>query len=121
MYEVVIIRRFSAAHKLRNYNGKCENLHGHNYKIELAVKGNSLTNGMLIDFSLLKQKLDEIITTIDHKYLNEIKPFTDIEPSAELIAEYIYNSILHDISTNVKVSFVKVWESDDNYATYIPD
>jgi 6-pyruvoyltetrahydropterin/6-carboxytetrahydropterin synthase len=121
MYEIGVIRRFSAAHRLRDYNGKCENLHGHNYKVELTVHGDNLTNGMLIDFVLLKQKLDAIIKNLDHSYINEIDPFTKIEPSAENIAEYIYNALSVQISDKVYLSSVKVWESDDNWALYRTD
>ncbi len=121
MYEIGVTRRFSAAHRLRDYNGKCENLHGHNYKVELTVYGDNLTNGMLIDFVLLKQKLDAIIKNLDHSYINEIDPFTKIEPSAENIAEYIYNALSVQISDKVYLSSVKVWESDDNWALYRTD
>ncbi len=121
MYEIGVIRRFSAAHRLRDYNGKCENLHGHNYKVELIVRGDNLMNGMLIDFVLLKQKLDAVIKTLDHSYINEIDPFTKIEPSAENIAEYIYNALSVQISDKVYLSSVKVWESDDNWALYRTD
>ncbi|MGB9736033.1 MAG: 6-carboxytetrahydropterin synthase QueD [bacterium] len=118
MYEIAITRRFSAAHRLRNYKGKCENLHGHNYKVELAVHGKRLVNGMLIDFALLKQKLDTVIKKLDHQFINKIKPFTSTEPSAELIAEYIYNSMVDRLPKNVSISYVKVWESEDSYAMY---
>lgn len=118
MYEIGVIRRFSAAHRLRNYNGKCENLHGHNYKVELTVRGDTLVNGMLIDFALLKQKIDTIIKVLDHNYINEIEPFTQIEPSAENIAEYIYKALSARMPDMVFLSSVKVWESGDNWAIY---
>jgi 6-pyruvoyltetrahydropterin/6-carboxytetrahydropterin synthase len=118
MYEVAIIRRFSAAHRLLNYNGKCENLHGHNYKVEVALHGDKLVNGMLIDFSLLKQRLDTILKMLDHQYLNEIEPFSHTEPSAENIAQYIYNAISNSMPDKIDISYVKVWESDDSWALY---
>ncbi len=121
MYEVGITRRFSSAHRLRNYNGKCENLHGHNYRVEVVVYGDKLVNGMLIDFVLLKQKLDGIIKFLDHAYLNDIKPFTELEPSAENIAEYIYTTLSENFTGRVHLSCVKVWESDDNWALYRKD
>ncbi len=121
MYEIGVIRRFSAAHRLRNYNGKCENLHGHNYKVEVAVQGNTLVNGMLIDFVVLKQKIDTIINALDHSYLNETEPFTKIEPSAENIAEYFYKALSAQMPGTVFLSSVTVWESDDNWAIYRAD
>ncbi len=121
MYEIGVVRRFSAAHRLRNYNGKCENLHGHNYTVELTVHGESLVNGMLMDFALLKQKLDTVLKVLDHGYINEIAPFTEIEPSAENIAEYLYKALSVQISGMVRISSVKVWESDNNWAIYRAD
>lgn len=118
MYEIGITRRFSSAHRLMNYNGRCENLHGHNYKVELVVYGDALVNGMLVDFALFKQKADEIIKSLDHAYLNEMEPFTKIEPSAENIAEYIYAALSRRFTDTIRLRYVKVWESDDTWAIY---
>ncbi len=120
MYEVGVVRRFSAAHRLRNYHGKCENLHGHNYTVELVVRGDRLENGMLMDFTLLKQRLDAILGRLDHGYLNEIDPFTGIEPSAENIAEYLFREMGPHLPDQVVLGSVKVWESPDNWAIYRP-
>ncbi len=121
MYEIGITRKFSSAHRLMHYNGKCEGLHGHNYKVEIVVYGDSLVNGMLIDFVLFKQKVDEIIKSMDHIYLNETEPFRSKDPSAENIAEYIYTELSHQFAGTIRLRYVKVWESDDNWALYRTD
>jgi 6-pyruvoyltetrahydropterin/6-carboxytetrahydropterin synthase len=120
MYELKTITQFGAAHQLRNYKGKCENLHGHNWKIEVFVKGNKLDeNGLLIDFKVIKSKIKEIIEELDHKFLNELEYFRDINPSSENIARHIHESLERRLSDNrIKVSKVTAWESDNACATY---
>ncbi len=120
MYELGVVRRFSAAHRLRNYNGKCENLHGHNYTVEVVVQGDRLVDGMLVDFSLLKQRLDTLLGRLDHGYLNDIEPFTGIEPSAENIAEHLFRELGPHLPDHVSIVSVKVWETGDNWAVYRP-
>src|SRR3954466_5026704 len=90
-YEVMIERNFSSAHQLRGYKGKCENLHGHNYKVEIFARGEELNNiGLLIDFGDVKAAADEIVRYLDHRNLNELPPFDEeLNPSAENIARYI--------------------------------
>lgn len=123
MFELKIITQFGAAHQLRNYNGKCENLHGHNWKIEVFVKGDELDkDGMLIDFSILKKRTKEIIEEFDHKFLNDLDCFSEINPSSENIAKYIYEELEKGINNNrVKISRVTAWESDTACATYWAD
>lgn len=120
MYEVSIELTFSAAHSLRNYQGKCETLHGHNWKVEVVFEREDLDEvGMVIDFKKLKEKTRIIIDQFDHKYLNEIPPFQEINPSSENIACYIYkklNRLLNSEKGNLKR--VSVWESEDSRATY---
>src|SRR5436190_21009932 len=89
-FEVMIERNFSSAHQLRGYKGKCENLHGHNYKIEIYARGSELNNiGLLVDFVELKEAADELVTYLDHKNLNELEPFIDDQNrSAENVARY---------------------------------
>lgn len=120
MYELKTITQFGAAHQLRNYKGKCENLHGHNWKIEVYVKGENLDeNGLLVDFKVIKDKTKEIIEELDHKFLNELECFRDINPSSENIARYIYESLERGLNDNrVKLSKVTAWESDSACATY---
>ena len=122
MYYVSAVQHFSAAHSLRGYQGKCENLHGHNYKVEVELKGLELTkNGMVVDFTDLRAALDKVLARMDHKHLNEIKPFDRINPTAENIAKLVYEEILLKFSAKkIKVSQVVVWESEGCKATYGP-
>ena len=92
MYEVSVDETFAAAHNLRNYKGKCENLHGHNYKVRVTLSGKELdSTGLLYDFVHLKQVIQGVIRSLDHIYLNEFPPFDVLNPSAENIARYIYD------------------------------
>ena len=120
MYQVSIQTQFSAAHFLRNYEGKCENLHGHNWKVEVTVSSETLDNtGMAIDFSILKQKTNSIIKQFDHSHLNEIPHFMKINPSSENIAAYIFNLLAKEFkNTAVRLTKVSVWESDTSKASY---
>jgi 6-pyruvoyltetrahydropterin/6-carboxytetrahydropterin synthase len=125
MYELKIITRFAAAHQLKMVAKKCENLHGHNWKIEVCLSGEALNSaGVLIDFGQLKEILSEIIERLDHKFLNELEYFNDsFPPSSENIAYYIANELKASINNPlVKVSSITAWESENACATYIiPD
>jgi 6-pyruvoyltetrahydropterin/6-carboxytetrahydropterin synthase len=117
MYRVKIIKNFSSAHNLRGYEGNCEKLHGHNWKVEAALKGDKLDNvGMLVDFRVLKRALNAILDDLDHKYLNEHEAFTVINPTSENIAKYIFETL--EVTFPNMVDSVTVWESDDAAATY---
>lgn len=131
MYEVRVTAGFAAAHFLRDYNGKCENLHGHNYKVYAHVKGSELNEGgMLLDFSKLKSVLRNVCSKLDHINLNELEVF-DQNPSAERIAKYIYDSIVSELDREgIDVSYengktgpmlyaVDVFETDTSRARYI--
>jgi 6-pyruvoyltetrahydropterin/6-carboxytetrahydropterin synthase len=120
MYQVSIETHFAAAHRLRNYTGHCENLHGHNWKVEAAVASEKLDDaGMVIDFNILKQKTKAIVDILDHQYLNELDPFTDINPSSENLAAYIYDRLSFALKdTAVTLIKVSVWESDKTKATF---
>jgi 6-pyruvoyltetrahydropterin/6-carboxytetrahydropterin synthase len=122
MYELKIIRKFAAAHQLLLSQTKCENLHGHNWKIEVVVQGECLDqSGMMIDFTILKKEVDQILDTLDHHFLNEIPFFKENSPSSENIARYIAMALDKKLNMpDVKVSRVVAWESDDACATYIP-
>jgi len=92
MFEVTVEGGFSSGHYLRNYRGKCENPHGHNYKVRVTLHGKELDEaGLLLDFKLLKQVMRPVIDRIDHQMLNELEPFTTLNPSAENIAKYFYD------------------------------
>ena len=120
MYQVSIQTQFSAAHFLRNYKGNCENLHGHNWKVEVTVSSDTLDDtGMVIDFTILKQKTTNIIEQFDHTHLNEIPHFVKINPSSENIAAYVFNLLKEELKdTTVMLTKVSVWESDTSRASY---
>lgn len=123
MYELMIETSFSAAHQLRGYMGKCEKLHGHNWKVQVHVTAERLNErDLAIDFHELKRLTNEIISPLDHTLLNEIFPFTEKNPSSENIAKWIYDCLKKKINDeNIEVSAVTVWESDAASATYYED
>ena len=123
MFEVSIEHSFAAGHYLRNYKGKCENPHGHNYKVQVIVRGEKLDDaGLLADFVDLKRTLRAVSERLDHVFLNDIEPFTTLNPSAENIAKYICDQLQEHlpIKNPVEVAEVKVWETDIQSATYRP-
>ncbi len=121
MYELKIISNFAAAHQLREYGGECENLHGHNWKIEVYVIGEKLgDDGLLIDFRLIKRASEKVMGGLDHKFLNDVEHFKTINPSSENIARYIFESLKRALNNeNVRVSKVSAWESDSACASYV--
>ena len=120
MYEITIIKSFSAAHLLAEIGGKCEELHGHNFKVEVTVGALQLNpEGILIDFRLVKKWLKDILDQMDHEHLNELPFFKGKNPSSENIAHHIYATLLPEVkSQNIKVLRVKVWESESAAVTY---
>ena len=120
MYELKVISQFAAAHQLRGFVGKCEALHGHNWKVEVYVTGTRLgKDGLLIDFALIKEQTEQALDEMDHKFLNDLEAFKDINPSSENIARHIFRSLSNELSNeNVRVSRVTAWESDNASATY---
>jgi 6-pyruvoyltetrahydropterin/6-carboxytetrahydropterin synthase len=121
MYEVMIEEEFSAAHALRGYRGKCEKLHGHNWKVEVYVRGERLDeSGMLVDFMKLKEVTRRVIRYLDHRNLNELEPFDrELNPSSEHIAGFILSRIAEQINDGrVEVYKVRVWETPSTSATY---
>ena len=120
MFEVCVEHTFAAAHALRNYRGKCENVHGHNYRVQVGVEGKELdSNGLLYDFADLKRTLRATSEYLDHQYLNELKPFDEINPSAENIAKFICEEVQKRMNSGA-IAFVRVWETDTSCATYRP-
>ncbi len=121
LYELKIISDFAAAHNLRNFRGKCENLHGHNWKVEVVLRGERLDeSGMLVDFGEVKAITREALGELDHKYLNEIPFFKERNPSSENIARYIFELLARRLNDgNRCVHSVSAWESADACATYI--
>jgi 6-pyruvoyltetrahydropterin/6-carboxytetrahydropterin synthase len=121
MFQVRVEDNFAAAHFLIHYHGKCENLHGHNYRVRVFAEGSELDEGgMLLDFGMLKKALKMVTDQIDHSLLNENENFKEREPSAELIAFHIYKSLKKEMP-NAPVSRVEVFETEKNMAAYIPD
>jgi len=124
MYEVSVDETFAAAHNLREYKGKCEDLHGHNYKVRIVLAGKELdSTGLLYDFVHLKQVIRGVIQSLDHKYLNELVPFDKLNPSAENIARHIYDETsrqLRQTPNGAGVASITVWETETTAATYRP-
>jgi len=119
-YKVSVEKKFSSAHCLREYKGKCENLHGHNWKVRATFCGNELdATGMLIDFTDIKMRLNKIMEFLDHKFLNEIDPFDKINPTSENICAFILEQLKCIETESAKVYEVEVWENESTSATII--
>jgi 6-pyruvoyltetrahydropterin/6-carboxytetrahydropterin synthase len=125
MFEIYVEGSFSAGHALRGYKGKCENPHGHNYKVRLTLTGPTLDEtGLLSDFAVLKQSMRETMATLDHKFLNDQAPFDRLNPSAENLAKYFYDQAIQRFPADgngPRIKNVTVWETDTTAATYWPD
>jgi 6-pyruvoyltetrahydropterin/6-carboxytetrahydropterin synthase len=120
MFEVSVEEVFPAGHALRNYHGKCENVHGHNYRVRVTVEGPELDeNGLLVDFADVKRLVRGVKDRLDHQFLNDLTPFDVINPSAENIAKYFYDEVSGGLPRG-SVSEVKLWETDVACATYRP-
>ena len=124
MFEVTVEDSFSAGHYLRNYKGKCENPHGHNYRVQVTLEGPQLDNiGLLVDFTQLKHVMRDVIGRLDHQFINDLEPFKTVNPSAENMAKYFYDEIggqLTDLPPGAHLSHVIVWETDSAMAKYHP-
>ncbi len=119
MFELSVLGYFEAAHRLIEYDGKCENLHGHNYKIKLTIKVDKLNKIDLgIDFGRLKDDLKKVTNLFDHKFLNELSDFDGRNPSAEIISKVIYEKVKEASHDDYFVSSVTVWETDNSSSTY---
>ena len=123
MFELKVINHFAGAHQLKMVAKKCENLHGHNWKIEVRIAGDRLNDaGVVMDFGEIKRHVSDIIKSLDHKFLNELEYFKDGNPSSENIAKYIAGSLQENFTEpGIRVSSVTAWESDDACATYFPE
>jgi len=123
MFEVSAEKTFAAGHALRNYRGKCENVHGHNYRVQVTVQGERLDHaGLLVDFVELKRLMMAVIDRLDHQFLNDVAPFDVLNPSAENLAKYFWDEISRDLTGEVpvRVAEVRVWETDSSLAVYRP-
>ncbi len=121
-YELLIQDWFSAAHNLREYKGKCEKLHGHNWRVDLRLEGDRLDNtGMVLDFKEGKRILAEALEPFDHAYLNEVPPFDRLNPSSENLARVIAEAVAKRLPSGVRLAGVTTWESDCCAACYTPE
>jgi len=121
MFEVSVEETFAAGHSLRNYRGKCEKVHGHNYKVRVTLEGERLDEaGLLVDFTEIKQRLRAVIDRLDHEFLNDIPPFDKLNPSAENMAKYFCDELSQGLAAGVRVASVRIWETETSIATYRP-
>jgi 6-pyruvoyltetrahydropterin/6-carboxytetrahydropterin synthase len=120
MYEITVLSHFSGAHRLRYLHGKCEELHGHNWKVEASVVSDRLNKeGVVIDFKIFKQKLEKVMKLLDHTYLNDLPYFSGKEPSSENIAKYIFDKLKRELKSHHGIlRKVTAWESETSCATY---
>jgi len=120
MYNIAVEQHFDAAHALRGYNGQCENLHGHRFKVIARIQSDKLNNiGLAYDFRTLKTHLNQVLDRLDHTYLNEVAPFDSINPSSENLAHTIYHELEPKIEGALLVA-IEVWESPESLAEYRP-
>jgi 6-pyruvoyltetrahydropterin/6-carboxytetrahydropterin synthase len=125
MFQVTVEDTFSAGHALRGYRGKCENVHGHNYRVRVTLEGPQLDAiGLLVDFTVVKQVLREVMARLDHQFVNDLEPFRTVNPSAENIAKYFYDEIsrgLPQLPPGARLRNVILWETDSSRAEYRPE
>ncbi|HYL85831.1 MAG TPA: 6-carboxytetrahydropterin synthase QueD [Candidatus Angelobacter sp.] len=124
MFQVSVEETFSAGHALRGYKGKCENVHGHNYRVRVTVEGPQLNHiGLLVDFVHVKQVIRDVMGRLDHQFMNDLEPFKTVNPSAENVAKYFYEQItgqLKELPPGARVTDVVLWETDTSSAQYRP-
>jgi 6-pyruvoyltetrahydropterin/6-carboxytetrahydropterin synthase len=124
VYEIFVEETFAAGHALRGYRGKCENPHGHNYRLRITLQGPQLDEtGLLYDFVHLKQVIHTVMEGVDHKFLNDQPPFDKLNPSAENIAKYFYDQVSRQMEgspNGASITRVDIWETDTTRASYIP-
>lgn len=120
VFDLTIESQFSSAHQLRGYKGKCEAMHGHNWRVQVTVSSDKLNEiGIVVDFHDLKTITGEVLASLDHAFLNDVFPFTEINPSSENIAKWVYESIKKRINKKTyNLSSVTVWENETSSATY---
>lgn len=123
MYEVMIREGFSGAHRLRDYGGKCEELHGHNWKVEVFVRAEDLDErGLALDFRTLRDHTRDVLSRLDHRFLNDLEPFHKKNPSSENIARFIFEELSPKLQgSGARLFRVNVWESDTSCASYVGD
>jgi 6-pyruvoyltetrahydropterin/6-carboxytetrahydropterin synthase len=122
MFEVSVDHTFAAGHALRNYKGACENVHGHNYRVRVTVAGNQLdSTGLLVDFVDMRAAIQAVVDRLDHRFLNDLSPFDQINASAENLAKFFWDEISPQLpDQRLRIQAVTVWETDSTSATYRP-
>ena len=123
MFEVTVEQTFAAGHALRNYRGKCENVHGHNYRVRVTVAGERLDNiGLLVDFVEVNRLIAGVVEYLDHQFINDLPPFDQLNPSAENLAKYFYDRISAGLNSGVdaRLCQVQIFETDTSSAVYRP-
>ncbi len=119
MYELVVQKTFAGAHNLRDYDGECERLHGHNWKVEVTLKSDRLNRlGMVMDFKIVKKTLEEILSRFDHSYLNELEEFKQENPTTENVSRVLYDNLNEKLPSEIFITKVKTWESESCAAAY---
>ena len=123
MYEISVDYSFAAGHALRGYKGKCENVHGHNYRVQVTVAGEQLNaSGLLVDFVDLRAAIQSIVDRLDHRFLNDLPPFDQLNPSAENLARYMCEELQPQVKEQaLRIQSVTVWETDTTSATFRPN
>ena len=123
MFEISVEHTFAAGHALRGYKGKCENVHGHNYKVRVTVGALQLdSSGLLMDFVDLRKAIKDLVERLDHHFLNDLAPFNEVNPTAENLAKYLFDELDPQVrQRGPRVRSVTVWETDTTHATYFPD
>ena len=126
MFEVSVDQAFAAGHALRGYQGKCENVHGHNYRVRVTIEGEQLNSiGLLVDFVEIKRILRDSIEYLDHRFINDLPPFDKLNPTAENMAWYFFDEVSKGLENGAaevpaRVKEVLIWETDTSVATYRP-
>jgi 6-pyruvoyltetrahydropterin/6-carboxytetrahydropterin synthase len=121
MFEISVEETFAAGHALRGYRGKCENVHGHNYRVQLTIEGAELDSiGLLIDFVEVKKLIRGVVEYLDHRFINDLPPFDALNPSAENLAKYFYDEVSAGLKAGARLGRVTIWETDITSATYRP-
>ena len=125
MYQLTKTMRFDAAHQLRDYVGKCANIHGHTYRLEVCIAGPKVSeSGLLYDFFDLKKLMKGVVDSLDHRFINEVPPFDEINPTAENLAYYIYQTLCRQLAEQnpaLQLKYVQIWETPDSSARYSED
>lgn len=121
MFEIIVQHHFCAAHRLIGYDGKCANIHGHNFVVEARITGDQLDHlGILVDFKDVKASLTSIIDLLDHQTLNDLPAFRETNPSSENIAKYFYDELARQLPTHVRLAEIRIQETPSYAAIYRP-